>query len=72
MNAGPFAIDGFVYWDGARRLRPLVEINARHTFGHVARALGCGRLGFTPAPAGATVLVAPIDGDPTTAWITSG
>jgi hypothetical protein len=70
--AGPFAIDGFVYWDGARRLRPLVEINARHTFGHVARALGGRRLGFTPPPTGATILVAPADRDPTTAWITCG
>lgn len=61
---GPYAIDSFVYTDGDhRRVRALVEINARHTFGHVARALAaraarCGdrdthvtlptRLGFTP------------------------
>src|SRR5262249_51794728 len=66
--AGPFAIDGFVYWDGERRLRPLVEINARHTFGHVARGLaarlGIRRLGFTAPPAGATLLVAPTAADP--------
>ena len=66
---GPFGIDGFVYSDGARRvLRPLCEINARHTFGHVARALGEPVLGFGDPPAGARVLVAPGSGDPFTAW----
>lgn len=66
---GRFAIDAFVYRDasGARRLHPLCEINARHTFGHVARAFGT-RLGFGPAPADATVLVAPAN-DGATAWI---
>ena len=38
---GPFGIDAFVYSAGGeRRLHPLCEINARHTFGHVAHALG--------------------------------
>ncbi|MEP6862981.1 MAG: hypothetical protein ABJE66_20305 [Deltaproteobacteria bacterium] len=38
---GPFGIDAFVHRvDGQRVLHPLCEINARHTFGHVARALG--------------------------------
>jgi hypothetical protein len=38
---GPFGIDAFVHRvAGERRLHPLCEINARHTFGHVARALG--------------------------------
>lgn len=48
---GPFGIDAFVHVvDGERRLHPLCEINARHTFGHVARALdrryGATRLEF--------------------------
>jgi len=38
---GPFGIDAFVHRvAGERVLHPLCEINARHTFGHVARALG--------------------------------
>ncbi|MEO6773604.1 MAG: hypothetical protein ABI467_11395 [Kofleriaceae bacterium] len=38
---GPFGIDAFVHRvAGERRLHALCEINARHTFGHVARALG--------------------------------
>lgn len=38
---GPYGVDAFVYRDGAggERLRPLVEVNARHTFGSVARAV---------------------------------
>ena len=38
---GAFGIDGFVYQDhdGTPRLHPLGEINARLTFGHIARAL---------------------------------
>jgi hypothetical protein len=66
--AGPFTVDAFVYrtGDGGRRLRTVCEINARYTFGAVARALG-GVLGFGPAPDGATVLV----GSPqVTAWTT--
>jgi hypothetical protein len=67
---GPFAVDSFVYMaNGERRLRPLVEVNARHSFGHVARALGARRLGFAAPPVDATVLVAPTIDDPTTAWI---
>lgn len=67
--AGPFGIDAFVHDDaGVRRLHPLCEINARHTFGHVARALGAPRLGFGAPPPGATVLVAPAPDDPVTAW----
>ena len=72
--AGPFAIDAFVYRDrdGARRFHPLCEINARYTFGWVARALsgrfGTLRLGFSSPPADATVLIAPAD-DGVTAWI---
>ena len=70
---GPFTVDAFVYRSGGgTRLRPLCELNARHTFGHVARALaarfGTRVLGFGAPPAGAQVLVAPAADDPTTAW----
>ena len=70
--AGPFAIDAFAYRDGdRRRFRPLCEINARLSFGWIARALaarlGTQRLGFGPAPPGALVLIAPA-GDGITAW----
>ena len=60
---GPFGIDAFVYGTGYdRQLYPLCEINARHTFGHVARALGrrlgITRLGFDPGmPAGGQPLL---------------
>jgi len=66
---GPFAIDGFVWGD--RQLHPVCEINARYTFGWVARALGARRLGFGAPPPGATVLVRPTDVDPTCAWLSS-
>ncbi|HSR96172.1 MAG TPA: hypothetical protein VLM79_03835 [Kofleriaceae bacterium] len=69
---GPFAIDAFVYRDrGALHLHPLCELNARHTFGWIARALGrrlgIRRLGFDAPPHAATVLIAPGD-DRVTAW----
>jgi hypothetical protein len=69
---GPFAIDAFVYRDGgADRLHPLCELNARHSFGWIARGLarrlGVRRLGFDAPPPGATVLIAPGD-DRVTAW----
>jgi hypothetical protein len=66
---GPFAIDAFVYRDrdDTRRLHPICEINARYSFGWVARALGVRQLGFGPAPANATILIAPAD-DGITAW----
>ncbi|HSK05145.1 MAG TPA: hypothetical protein VK932_28040 [Kofleriaceae bacterium] len=71
-HAGPFAIDAFAYQDGERRrFRPLCEINARLSFGWIARALadrlGTRQLGFGPPPPGATVLIAPA-GDGITAW----
>jgi hypothetical protein len=71
---GAFGIDAFLYRDGeAERLHPVCEINARHTFGHVARALerrlGTRTLGFGTPPAAATVLIRPIKGDSTTAWV---
>jgi hypothetical protein len=69
---GAFAIDAFVYrHGGAAHLHPLCELNARYTFGWIARGLarrlGVERLGFDPAPPGATVLIAPGD-DRVTAW----
>lgn len=65
---GPFAIDGFAYRDGdQRRVHPLCEINARYSFGWIARAYG-KRLGFSPAPPSATTLITPA-GDGVTAWI---
>lgn len=73
---GPVGIDGFVYSDGGeRRLQPLCEINARYTFGHVARALG-QRLGIatlrfaTSIPSGAQVLIRPSRGDAACVWAT--
>ncbi len=69
---GPFAIDAFVYRDGGvHHLHPLCELNARYSFGWIARGLarrlGIRRLGFDPPPPGATVLIAPGD-DRVTAW----
>lgn len=70
--SGAFTLDAFVYNDrGTRKLHPLCELNARHTFGHVARALhgrlGTRVLGFGTPPADARVLVAPAD-DGVAAW----
>ncbi len=71
---GAFTLDAFIYRDGGtRKLHPLCELNARHTFGHVARALharlGSRVLGFGPAPDGARILIAPAD-DGVSAWVT--
>lgn len=72
--AGPFAVDAFAYRDpdGARRFQPLSEINARFSFGWIARAFqrraGATRLGFGAPPPTASVLIAPGD-DRVTAWI---
>ena len=67
--AGPIAVDAFVTTDG--RLC-VCEINARFSFGWVARALGrrhgITRLGFSTPPAGARVLIEPA-GDGVAAWI---
>ena len=60
---GPFTVDAFVWGDGT--LHAPCEINARHSFGHVARALGGTRLGFGPPPPGATML---IDSPVLSAW----
>ena len=62
---GPFAIDAFRHTGG---FHALCEINARYTFGWIARALGGRRLGFGPPPVDARVLVAPTADDPTCAW----
>ncbi len=63
--AGPFTVDAFVYRDGDRvALHALCELNARYTFGHVARALRCRVLGFGSPPPGARVLVGPSGTDP--------
>ncbi|HEY0194813.1 MAG TPA: hypothetical protein VGC42_27060 [Kofleriaceae bacterium] len=70
---GPFAIDAFTYAepDGRTRIHPLCELNARYSFGWIARGLarrlGVRRLGFDPAPAGARVLIVP-GPDRVTAW----
>ncbi|MDB4952904.1 MAG: hypothetical protein JWO36_473 [Myxococcales bacterium] len=70
---GPFTIDAFVYRDrDARKLHPLCEINARHSFGHVAHALAARYrtriLGFGPPPPNAKLFIAPAADDPFTAW----
>nr|HEX4314316.1 hypothetical protein [Kofleriaceae bacterium] len=66
---GPFTIDSFTHADratGAIAVRACCEINARYSFGVVARALG-GTLGFGPPPPDALVVIAsPI----VTAWTT--
>lgn len=73
-HRGPFAIDAFAYRSptGERRFHPVCEINARYSFGWIARALharlGTTRLGFGPAPDGARVVIAPA-ADGVTAWI---
>lgn len=59
---GPFTVDAFAH---TRGFHAPCEINARHSFGHVTRALGARRLGVGPPPPGATVLVATAD---VTAW----
>ncbi len=69
---GAFTLDAFVYRDhGVRKLHPLCELNARHTFGHVARALharlGTRMLGFGTPPPEARILVAP-GADGVSAW----
>ncbi|MDQ3300074.1 MAG: hypothetical protein M3619_26130, partial [Myxococcota bacterium] len=70
---GPFTVDAFAYQeDATRRFQPLCEINARFSFGWIARAFaartGITRLGFAAPPPGATILIQPAD-DHVTAWI---
>ena len=67
--AGPIAVDAFVTTDGALCV---CEINARFSFGWVARALarrhGITKLGFSAPAPGAHVLVEP-RGDGVCAWM---
>ena len=72
---GAFTVDAFVYkHHGIRSLCSLCELNARHSFGHVARALhgklGIRVLGMGAAPDGddVRVLVDSAADDPFTAW----
>ncbi|MCB9565144.1 MAG: hypothetical protein H6708_32570 [Kofleriaceae bacterium] len=76
-HRGPFGVDALVHRvGGAPRLRPLVEINARMTFGLVGHAwaerLGPGTLaiGRGAPPVDAVALLLPGDGAPTAAWFT--
>jgi len=84
---GPFGIDAFRYRaDDGLALRPLCEINARLSFGHLAQAaarrwadeLGPSAprtcLGISrgePLPDDAVVLVGPDTGDPTTVYLSA-
>lgn len=63
---GPYGVDAFRYRDAAGReaLAPLVEINARHTFGHVAWRLRDRLSGPLGIPA--TARVALLTGAPET------
>lgn len=74
---GVATVDSFTHVDrdGREQLRFVVEINARLSFGIVARAL-CARLGRTSLrvgtdapPPDALVLVAPTASDPSAAWL---
>jgi len=81
---GPFGIDAYQYRDKSGRvaLNPLSEINARMTFGHVARrlaeALNRPRLvlrvgsGSTAAGPGILPLLDPGHDDRTVAWVEAG
>ncbi len=70
---GPFGIDGFMYRDasGNSALAPLSEINARHSFGHLAARLGAVKLvlGRGAPPPAAKALLVPDPSDATSAWI---
>lgn len=67
---GPIAVDAFV--GGTERMLCVCEINARYSFGWIARGLaarfGTTRLGFSAPPPDARVLIAPAS-DGITAWI---
>ena len=78
---GPFSTDGFRYVDaqGTAHLHTLCEINARMTFGHVARALHQRlmptastmefRMSRTEPPPGATTLLHSAPNAPLSIWI---
>ena len=74
---GPFSIDAFAYRDanGDRRFHALCEINARFSFGHVARALAerlgknTLRVGNDAPPKDALLLVDSEPSDSSRAWM---
>jgi hypothetical protein len=75
---GPFSVDSFSYRDreGNEALCPLIEINARWTFGllarRFARRLGLSRMTLRTGhelPEGGTPLLLPGDEDRTVAWL---
>jgi len=70
--AGPFAVDAFVHGTPAGRALHVCEINARYTFGWIARAysrrVGATRLGFGSPPSGSKTLIEDRE-DHVTAWI---
>jgi len=80
---GPFGVDSFRYHRGdALALRPLCEINARLSYGHLAHAAarryseldGGVRLGIArgePVPDDAVILVGPGANDPTTVYLST-
>jgi hypothetical protein len=74
-HRGVYTVDALIHHRaGADHLHPLVEINARLSFGVIARALAARlgrtrfRVGAAP-PAGALVLVAPTAADASAAWL---
>jgi len=70
--AGPFAVDAFVHRTPEGRALHVCEINARYTFGWIARAFsrrtGSTKLGFSSPPERATTLIENRE-DHITAWI---
>ncbi len=70
--AGPFTVDAFVHATPEGRALHVCEVNARYTFGWIARAFarrsGCTRLGFGSPPERATILIEDRE-DHITAWI---
>lgn len=69
--AGPFGVDAFVHATPEGRALHVCEVNARYTFGWIARALsrrtGCTRLGFGSPPDRAQILIEDRE-DHVTAW----
>ncbi len=69
---GPFAVDAFVHATPSGRALHVCEINARYTFGWIARAFsrrtGCTRLGFGTPPEKSSTLIED-RGDHVMAWI---
>ena len=69
---GPFTVDAFIHTTPSGRALHVCEINARYTFGWIARAFarrtGCTRLGFGTPPERSSTLIED-RGDHVTAWI---